>query len=421
MEQSLRMDKLDQVGVNSSHRFILSWDDFFDCHAPLSSSSHRHLSQALYPLFVAGKTFTMQGGDDAHSSNPQRPRGVIQLAAADLFDIIQKDTSRHWAVKASFIEIYNEDVRDLLATGGEESKNPSPLTIREDASGNVRVDANQQTLKSVDDLVKMLHKGNARRVCASTEKNSRSSRSHAIFQVVIQSSADDGKRSAVLNLVDLAGSEGAGSNTGARRREGGKINQSLLALTRVIQSLGLPEKKRPRHISYRDSKLTRILKPSLQGEACMAILCCASPAKADLEETRSTLKFASSAKLIKINPTVNEEVPNTPDGKLKRQLASVKKELAALQVKYRQMEIESSERASAENTQQELFVSREMEQEPVAIPVWFYFVAIVLCALGMNSVLLLGLTAHMLLQRITKEEWAKLTKGWIPQTSLPKT
>ena len=361
----------------------------------------------------------MQGGD-ADPSRRHRARGVIQLAAADLFDIIEKDTSRQWAVKASFIEIYNEDVRDLLANN-EDHKNPTPLTIREDAAGNVRMDAQEMTLKSVKDLVSMLHKGNARRACASTEKNSRSSRSHAIFQVMIASSGDEGKRSAVLNLVDLAGSEGAGSNSGARRREGGKINQSLLALTRVIQSLGLPDKKRPKHISYRDSKLTRILKPSLQGEACMAILCCASPAKADLEETRSTLKFASSAKLIKINPTVNEELPNTPDGKLKRELASVKKELAALQVKYRQLDIESSERASAQDAQQELMALREMEQEYVNIPVWFYFVAIVLCALGMNCVLLLGLTAHMILQSITKEEWAKLTKGWILQTSLPKS
>ena len=283
-----------------------------------------------------GKTFTMQGGD-TDPSYPLRPRGLIQFAASDLFEIIEKDTSRQWSVKASFIEIYNEDVRDLLAPPNED--NTKSLTVREDATGHVRMDANQQTLKSVDDLVSMLYKGNSRRACASTEKNSRSSRSHAIFQVMVESVGDDGKRSAVLNLVDLAGSEGAGSNSNARRREGGKINQSLLALTRVIQSLGLPEKKRPKHISYRDSKLTRILKPSLQGEACMAILCCASPAKADLEETRSTLKFASSAKLIKINPTVNEELPNTPDGKLKRELASVKKELSALQVKYRQLEL----------------------------------------------------------------------------------
>ena len=355
----------------------------------------------------------MQGGSDADPTDPHRAIGVIQLAASDLFDTIKKDTTRQWTVKASFIEIYNEDVRDLLASS-RENKNSAPLTVREDANGNVRMDANQRVLKSVDDLVTVLRKGNKRRACASTEKNNRSSRSHAIFQVMITSSGDDGKRAAVLNLVDLAGSEGAGvSNSGARRREGGKINQSLLALTRVIQSLGLPDKKRPKHISYRDSKLTRILKPSLQGEACMAILCCASPSKADLEETRSTLKFASSAKLIKINPTVNEEVPTTPNGKLKRRLASVKKELSALQIKYRQLEIESSERTSVQASRHELVASQEIEEEPALIPVWFYAVAIVLCALGMNRVLLLGLTAHMLSKSLSKEEWAKLLKGSI--------
>ena len=345
----------------------------------------------------------MQGGD-ADPNHPEQPTGVIQLAAADLFEEIGKDTSRQWVVKSSFIEIYNEDVRDLLA---REDRSPSNLTVREDAYGNVRMDAQQEMILSVYDLEKILHKGNARRACASTEKNSRSSRSHAIFQVMITSSGIDGKRSAVLNLVDLAGSEAAGSNSGARRREGGKINQSLLALTRVIQSLGLPDKKRPRHISYRDSKLTRILKPSLQGQACMAILCCASPAKSDLEETRSTLKFASSAKLIKINPTVNEEAPDTVDGKLKMELASVKRELSALQIKYRQLEIESSQRASLEVD------VGEISSERIAIPSLYYAVAIILCAFEMNRVLLIALMVLMLSQSFSSSDWAKLCKGKI--------
>ena len=134
----------------------------------------------------------------------------------------------------------------------------------------------------------------------------------------------------------------------------------------------------------------------------MAILCCASPAKADLEETRSTLKFASSAKLIKINPVVNEEAVNTPDGKLLMELASTKKELSALQVKYRQLEIESSQ-------QRTLMAEPEPpEEETLSIPVWYYAVAIILCAFEMNRALLLALIVLMLSQSFTGADWAKL-------------
>ncbi|KAL7560662.1 hypothetical protein ACA910_001344 [Epithemia clementina (nom. ined.)] len=145
-------------------------------------------------------------------------------------------------------------------------------------------------------------------------------------------------RWSVLNFVDLAGSENSGralasasssafANTSSsssssngdpssssnlknslkrRQREGAKINQSLLSLSRVIYALSLPESKRPAHIGFRDSKLTRILQPSLSGNAAMAILCCASLAKADVSETKSTLKFATSAKRIPLKPVVNE-------------------------------------------------------------------------------------------------------------------
>ena len=144
-------------------------------------------------------------------------------------------------------------------------------------------------------------------------------------------------RWSVLNFVDLAGSENGGRALGAaaassnagygyshhndknnkstlvrRQREGAKINQSLLSLSRVIYSLSLDEDKRPAHIGYRDSKLTRILQPSLSGNAAMAILCCASLTKADITETRSTLKFATSAKQITIQPMVNEVLLHDP-------------------------------------------------------------------------------------------------------------
>ena len=327
----------------------------------LSAANGQHGTVFVYGQTGSGKTFTMQGGD-VDPFIGTKPKGLIQMAAADLFERIESSGTRDWTIKASFFEVYNEEVRDLLIPDDDDSlssicsRSCLPLlAVREDSNGNVRVKAHEEVITSARDVSRILHKGNAHRACASTARNSRSSRSHAIFRLHIESRAkhygDDASnmvRNSTLNLVDLAGSENGNTTTGARKREGGKINQSLLALTRVIQSLGLPEKKRPKHIGYRDSKLTRILKPSLQGEACMALICCASPARADLDETRSTLKFAASAKLIKLNPTINE-VSDSAVGKLKEELSSLKQALVTLQEKYREREIE---RRKAESLQE---------------------------------------------------------------------
>ena len=132
---------------------------------------------------------------------------------------------------------------------------------------------------------------------------------------------------ASLNLVDLAGSESVRHTgaTGQRAKEGGKINQSLLSLSRVIHALS----QAGTHVSYRDSKLTRLLQPSLSGNAKMAVVCCVTPAERYIEETRSTLQFASRAKLVKTNATVNEVIDDAT--KLKR----LKKELELLKDKQR--------------------------------------------------------------------------------------
>mmetsp|Transcript_17264 Transcript_17264/g.32743 ORF Transcript_17264/g.32743 Transcript_17264/m.32743 type:complete len:695 (+) Transcript_17264:279-2363(+) len=318
----------------------------------LSAANGQHGTVFVYGQTGSGKTFTMQGGD-VDPFIGTKPKGIIQMAVADLFDRIESSGTRDWTIKASFFEVYNEEVRDLLVPDDGDSLSSicshsclPILSVREDSSGNVRVKAHEEVVTSEREVSRLLHKGNAHRACASTEKNSRSSRSHAIFRLSIESrprlESDDEShmvRTSILNLVDLAGSENGSCTTGVRKREGCKINQSLLALTRVIQSLGLPDKKRPKFIGYRDSKLTRILKPSLQGEACMSIICCASIARCDVDETRSTLKFAASAKLIKVNPTINE-VSDTAVGRLKEELSSLKHALASLQERYRQREIE---------------------------------------------------------------------------------
>jgi centromeric protein E len=132
---------------------------------------------------------------------------------------------------------------------------------------------------------------------------------------------------ASLNLVDLAGSESVRHTgaTGQRAKEGGNINKSLLSLSRVIHALSQPGT----HVSFRDSKLTRLLQPSLSGNAKMAVVCCVTPSEKYIEETRSTLQFASRAKLVKTHATVNEVVDDAT--KLKR----LKTELEQLKDKQR--------------------------------------------------------------------------------------
>ena len=258
----------------------------------------------------SGKTYTMQGDDHCEQNNT----GIIQMAAADLFDLIKKG-SRECTVRVSFIEIYNERIRDLLSDCDE-------LTVTEDQKSGNTVNAKTTSVADANALQNLLQLGNKNRATAATKMNERSSRSHAIFRITVESrdSANDpttveGNRCRIvristLNLVDLAGSENRKLTkaTGNRQREGGMINQSLLSLSQVIQALSVPLNQRPSFINYRDSKLTRVLQPHLSGNALMAILCCVNPSASYVEETRSTLRFASRAKLVQTKARVNEIV-----------------------------------------------------------------------------------------------------------------
>ncbi len=199
------------------------------------------------------------------------------------------------------------------------------------------MEAREEVVTDFDSILKALAYGEQQQHVDATEMNARSSRSHTIFRVVVESKerftegvhtnedeVDDAVRVATLNLVDLAGSESVRHTgaTGQRQKEGGKINQSLLSLSRVIQTLSQGGSA---HISYRDSKLTRILQPSLSGNASMGIICCATPAEGFLEETRSTLQFAQRAKMIKTHAVVNEVMDDHAQLKrLKRELADLK-------------------------------------------------------------------------------------------------
>ncbi|CAN0483509.1 unnamed protein product, partial [Ectocarpus sp. 12 AP-2014] len=282
-----------------------------------------------YGQTSSGKTFTMQarGGSEA---NP----GIVQIATRDLFRLIQEKTDRMFLMRVSYLEIYQEEIRDLL---NPENTN---MQVREDPRKGIYIGAHEETVGDFETVLKILRIGEKQRHVGCTEMNSRSSRSHTIFRLVVESQqmfdekvhasqeeVDQSTLVATLNLVDLAGSESVRHTgaTGTRQKEGGMINQSLLTLSRVIQTLTQPGHS---HVNYRDSKLTRILQPSLSGNARMAIICCATAAEGFLEETRSTLQFASRAKEIKTRAIVNEIVDD------KTQIRRMAQELAALKRKH---------------------------------------------------------------------------------------
>ncbi|CAM9524808.1 unnamed protein product, partial [Chrysoparadoxa australica] len=287
-----------------------------------------------YGQTSSGKTFTMQGAGAGEVP------GIVHMAASDIFESIRLTPGRDFLLRVSYLEIYNEEMRDLL------NPDTPKLHIREDPRKGVYVDAHEEIVTSFDKILDALRYGEKQRHVDSTEMNARSSRSHTIFRIVVeskqhydarlgayqielshlrQSDVDDAVLVATLNLVDLAGSESVRHTgaTGQKQKEGGKINQSLLALSRVIQALSQAGSNA--HVSFRDSKLTRILQPSLCGNASMAIICCATPADGYLEETRSTLQFAQRAKMIKTHAVVNEILDDRAMIKrLKKELAQLK-------------------------------------------------------------------------------------------------
>ncbi|XP_028120738.1 kinesin-like protein KIN-7N isoform X1 [Camellia sinensis] len=263
-----------------------------------------------YGQTSSGKTFTMNGS----ANDP----GIIHRAVKDIFTKIQMTTDREFLIRVSYMEIYNEEINDLFAIENQK------LQIHESLERGIFVAGlREEIVNSAEQVLKLIESGEVNRHFGETNMNVRSSRSHTIFRMVIESKgkdscSDDAIRVAVLNLVDLAGSEriaktGAG---GVRLKEGKHINKSLMILGNVINKLSDGAKQRG-HIPYRDSKLTRILQPALGGNAKTSIICTLAPEEIHIEETKGTLQFASRAKRITNCVQVNEIL--TDAALLKRQ------------------------------------------------------------------------------------------------------
>ncbi|KAG0213124.1 hypothetical protein BGX28_004950 [Mortierella sp. GBA30] len=263
-----------------------------------------------YGQTSSGKTYTMSGTMD----HP----GITPRAVEDIFKYIRENSDREFLLRVSYLEIYNESIRDLL------SPEAIDLRIHEDRRRGVYVSPlKEEIVTTPSQVMRIIERGDYQRHVSSTDFNAHSSRSHSIFQIVIESrdrspamasgsptsrkpifgsKSASAVRVSQLNLIDLAGSEKAASNE-ERRKEGAFINKSLLTLGTVISKL---TEEKGAHIPYRDSKLTRILQSSLNGSARVSVICTISPSFLNVEESHNTLKFAARVKKVVTKAQTNQ-------------------------------------------------------------------------------------------------------------------
>lgn len=246
--------------------------------------------------------------------------GIIPRACADLFETIATLCDGNAQVELSYLELYNEELRDLMAEKGAVHNNKA-LKIRETLSGEVYVSgAAKRRVKSPAEIGELMEEAAKRRVVAATQMNAVSSRSHAICTLRLQGVLENNNKfESKLTLVDLAGSERIKKTgaQGARQTEGININKSLLILGQVVSALS--DTKHRRKPPYRDSKLTRLLQDSLGGNSRTIMLACVSPAECNLDESINTLRYAASARNIKNTATRNIVQNITPEEAAKLQ------------------------------------------------------------------------------------------------------
>ncbi|KAL1637621.1 hypothetical protein SLS58_009294 [Diplodia intermedia] len=304
-----------------------------------------NVSILAYGQSGAGKSYTMgtsgpqqQANEEAMGHSAPIAAGSSGLRAPTRYSTMglpgagAKSAEKNWQLKASYVEIYNEQLRDLLVPADVPQHERAQVTIREDPKGRIILSGLQQmTINSIDDLLHALNFGSSIRQTDATAINSQSSRSHAVFSLNLvqkksksatgQLSVQDKRRSmpleamsgsdswvtvdSKLHFVDLAGSERL-KNTGAegaRAREGISINAGLASLGKVISQLS---QRSGSHVSYRDSKLTRLLQDSLGGNAITYMVACVNPAEFHLSETLNTVQYAQRARAIQSKPQIQQ-------------------------------------------------------------------------------------------------------------------
>ncbi|PSR77848.1 hypothetical protein BD289DRAFT_137333 [Coniella lustricola] len=384
----------DQAGI---------WEYLEDCVA--SFTAGYNVSLLAYGQSGAGKSFTM-GTSGPDEQNDPDIMGVVPRAATALFEKLDGPKAnpnrasmsqlrapsrvstqlsgpkgtKNWTLKATYVEIYNEQLRDLLLPDHIPPNERSPVTIREDTKGNILLTGLRQVeLHTAEDLLNALNFGSNVRQTDATAINARSSRSHAVFSLnLVQKkpgvTAPHDKRHSMplegmtgtetwtttdskMHFVDLAGSERL-KNThaeGARAKEGISINAGLAALGKVISQLS--SRNAGAHVSYRDSKLTRLLQDSLGGNAITYMIACVTTPEFHLSETLNTVQYAQRARAIQSKPRIQQ----VDDGADKQAIIDrLKAEVAFLREQVRNTDRNGNERRpSRERTER----SNEKEVE----------------------------------------------------------
>ncbi|XP_077862276.1 kinesin-like protein KIF27 [Saccoglossus kowalevskii] len=309
-------------------------ESYKTCVEPLLRSCFEGYNATVfaYGQTGSGKTYTITGSNSIDIQEEEI--GIVPRALKQMYEMIEENHNKDFTIRVSYIEIYKEELKDLL----DIETNSKDLAIREDDKGNtVLVGIKEVECDSVDEVMNCLDTGSANRHTGTTNMNEHSSRSHSVFTVMIEQrwqgstscvppkteeeeiedvdtdSEEENTTtthfmSAKFHFVDLAGSERAHrtGNIGERFKESIHINSGLLALGNVISALG-DTKKKISHIPYRDSKITRILKDSLGGNANTVMIACISPSTVSFDETLNALKYANRARNIKNMPIVNRD------------------------------------------------------------------------------------------------------------------
>ncbi|XP_058826212.1 kinesin-like protein KIF19 [Topomyia yanbarensis] len=287
-----------------------------------------------YGATESGKTHTMLGQSPKKSSSSYdeaktQEDGLMIKAVADIFKFIESsENPDNFKITMSYLEIYNELIRDLLNPGG-------PLELREDNKGNQSVTGlSEISTTSKQEIIQLLVKGNKARTVEPTAANQTSSRSHALLGITVLNQTSIGIKQGRLFLTDLAGSERARKtkNRGKRLQEGAHINRSLLALGNCINALA----GGARYVNYRDSKLTRLLKEALSGRCKTVMIAHVAPDAKHRDETKNTLVYADRANHITTrlqNPTILEEHRELPMAHYQTLVSELREEVSRLRDK----------------------------------------------------------------------------------------
>ncbi|XP_064245804.1 kinesin-like protein KIF7 isoform X2 [Passer domesticus] len=311
------------------------------CVQPLLRAFFRGFNATVfaYGQTGSGKTYTI--GEASVASINEDEQGIIPRAMAETFRLIDENDLIDYTVRVSYLEVYKEEFRDLLQVDTA-SKD---IQIREDDKGNIVLcGVKESEVEGLDEVLSLLEMGNTAKHTGATHINRQSSRSHTIFTVTMEQRRGAGRLPlhhhpptvpaagqvlvSKFHFVDLAGSERIvkTGNTGERLKESIQINCGLLALGNVISALGDPRRKTT-HIPYRDSKITRILKDSLGGNAQTVMIACVSPSSSDFDESLNTLNYANRAQNIQNRAVVNCRKETEHIEELQLQIKSLQKAL----------------------------------------------------------------------------------------------